>query len=140
MDQVIKKVEEQCSTNKCVQTQFEEQLEDMLLNGDDCHTTIHEEEMPVLRDGSSKQGSSGLCEPLKPVKVMKLEELDKETVTGSHTEAQILAGVATEKPGSFEDVEKQIKLLEKNISEMLSAFSSLKMEIGWLRKMTTMKW
>jgi hypothetical protein len=71
---------------------------------------------------------------------MNLEELDRKTITGPHTESQILAGVAIEKPGSFEDAEKQIKLLEKNMSEMLSALSSLKMERGWLRKMTTMKW
>lgn len=96
--------------------------------------------LPNVRgEDYKKMGRGGLSEDLKEVKEVALEVINKETSWG-YTELEVLAGMGKTKSGSFTDVEKQIKLLEENMNKMHDAINSLKIEIGWLKKMTIMKW
>lgn len=98
-----------------------------------------DEEQPNLRTGL-KCGWDGLEKELQPVTEMPLSCLDQLSVVGTHPQSQKLAGLMENKQGSFEAVEKQIEQLESIIIHATQALSTLKMEVGWLKKMSTMKW
>jgi hypothetical protein len=86
---VIEKVEEhqKCLTNKCVQTQFEEQLEEMLLSGGDCHTTIHEESKKLLQELRRK---NTIREQRHPHNPPEQELLSDDTFYGCLDEQKVI--------------------------------------------------
>lgn len=115
------------------------------------HSPIHLDEkeytndpMPLIRECNgclpSKQGSDGLPQQLRDIVEMPLEQLER-TCNYGYSETEILAGLSkNQKRGSFSAIEEQLRTLEEGIDKTAKALQTLRLEVGWLKKLSSMKW